>query len=105
MKKNKDALLSRSVYSEKIIVEQLLGNFVAEGSKGQELIEDICKIPLKEIKLTDLIQLTIIVSKLTNIHLPRNYKRKKKLIVKWFDDNEIDIKKISFCITCSFESI
>ena len=103
-RKRNDHVISRKFNSEKHIVEQLLGNFIAEGSKGERLIEDICKIPIKQIRLIDLIELSKIISNLTNIHFARNFKRKKELIIKWFNDNYDEIKKISPSIICTFEN-
>lgn len=68
----------------------LLNGFVMKGSQGENLIESIIGVRLNQISLTALIQITQIISELASIKFPRNYKRKKDLIVKWFNDN-IDI--------------
>lgn len=80
--------LSRKMNSEKAVAKNLLNNFVAKGSKGQTLIEDMLGFPITQISLKALINFAILVSGLCDIKFERNYKRKKDLIVKWFNDNE-----------------
>lgn len=99
MKKSKAPKILKS---EKEIVKRLLGNFIAEGSVGENLIEEICKCSIKQIRLKDLISTSIIVGQMAKIELPRNYKRSKKLLVKWYDENASEIREIKSCITCVY---
>lgn len=79
--------LSRKNNTEKEVAQNLLDNFIAKGSKGEALIEKIIGLKINQISLTGLIQISRLVSELADIKFPRNYKRKKDLIIKWFDDN------------------
>lgn len=89
------AAYSRRQNPEKIVTQNLLDGFVSKGSRGEALIEEILGSPLKKISLNGLIQVASLISDIANIQFPRNYKRKKDLIVKWFQDNEdiINTKK------------
>lgn len=40
---------------------------------------------------------------MTNIKFPRNYKRKKDLIVKWFDENIENIKSVKDFININYK--
>ena len=87
---------SRIFDSEKTVTRNLLDNFIANGSRGEELIKEItgcCK--LNEISVDSILSIAFLISLLIEIPISRNYKRSKILIVKWFNDNE---KRISPCI-------
>lgn len=84
---------SRNYNPEKVVTKNLLKGFVAKGSKGEKIIEEILGCPIKEISFCALITLSEILSDLAKVRLERNYKRKKDLIVKWFNDNEQTIKR------------
>lgn len=91
--------LSRAKNSEKVISMNLLGNFNSQGSRGKNLIEEIVGFPLQQISRNGLIGIATVVGSLIHKDFPRNYSRKKDLIVKWFDDNCEQINKIkSFII-------
>lgn len=95
--------LSRSINSEKIVTRNLLNGFVSKGSRGEKLVEEIISHPIKKISLTGLIQVANIVSNLINVKLERNYKRKKALIIKWFQENEELIIPIKKCLKIVYE--
>ena len=79
--------LSRKLNTEKTIAKNLLDGFVAKGSRGEIIIEQILGAKINQISLTALIQIARVISELSDVKFPRNYKRKKDLIVKWFTDN------------------
>lgn len=95
--------LSRRINSEKIVTRNLLNGFVSKGSRGENLIEEMISLPIKKISLTGLIQIANIVSNLINVKLERNYKRKKALIIKWFQENEELIIPIKNCLKIVYE--
>lgn len=80
-------IYSRKHNTEKELSQNLLGDFKVQNSKGKELIEEIFGVELKLISNTALINVTLVVSNMICQKCPRNFKRKKDLIVKWFDDN------------------
>lgn len=88
-KKNPKATsnLSRKYNTEKAIARNLLDGFITKGSRGENLIEQILGTQINKVSLVALIQISRVISELTDIKFPRNYKRKKDLIVKWFSDN------------------
>ena len=83
--------LSRAKNSEKIITKNLLNGFVAKGSRGELLIEEIICHKINEVTLPAIIQVSKVISELIGVELNRNHKRSKKLLVKWFQDNEEQI--------------
>lgn len=86
---------SRVFNSEKTVIRNLLNNFVVNGSRGEELIKEITDhCDLKTISLKSILSIAKIISDLINEPISRNTSRNKKLIIKWFDDNE---GKISLC--------
>lgn len=85
---------SRKINTERAVAKNLLNGFIMKGSNGEKLIEEIIGVQINKISLTALIEISKLISDLTNIKFPRNYKRKKDLIVKWFDDNIDTIKSV-----------
>lgn len=85
--------LSRKRNPEKVVAQNLLNGFVSNGSKGEQIIKDILGCSISDISLRALITVALLISDITSIKLERNYKRKKDLIVKWFNDNEEIIRK------------
>lgn len=74
----------RSSTSERVRTHILLGDFVAEGSKGLAFLQKIYPYPLSR---SVLISLATIFSGLIDVPFDRDIKRKKELIIKWFDEN------------------
>lgn len=95
--------LSRKYNTEKILARNLLEDFTASGSRGEALIEQILHQEIRKASRTGLIQLGSIVGELIGKKFPRNYTRKRDLIVKWFEDNEVLIRpfvshlRVEFC--------
>lgn len=85
--------LSRKKNPEKVVAQNLLNGFVSKGSRGEKMINDILGCSISEVTLKGLISVASFISDITKIKLERNYKRKKDLIVKWFNDNEEKIRK------------
>lgn len=79
---------SRNKNSEKVVTRNLLDGYKAEGSRGEALIEQIMKTKLKKASRVGLIQIGSMLGELIGIKFPRNFKRRRDLIVKWFEDNE-----------------
>lgn len=102
-KKSKDTHeFSRKFNTEKALAKKLLEDFNAKGSRGEALIEQILHRDIKTISRNGLIGLGTIISGYTGINFPRNNTRKRDLIIKWFDDNELIIRPIAHNITVEF---
>lgn len=84
--------LSRSHVAERVVAMNLLKGFKAQGSRGEKLIFEITGIPLECISKTALSKLAYTLSVLTEIKISRNLRRRKDLLVKWFEENEDKIK-------------
>ena len=82
-----DPRLDRNKNSEKKIASVLMDDFDIKGSKGKALLEEIFQQDLKNISQSGLKVFGELVGKLINVNLTRNEKRRKGLIVKWFNDN------------------
>ena len=67
----------------------LLGDFKVEGSMGQQLIERITGH--KDLRRESLQSLTTFLSVLINVRVPRDYRRKKPLLVKWLNEHYHEI--------------
>lgn len=96
--------LSRQINSEKVVTRNLLNGFVSNGSRGESLVEEIMGRSIKNISLNGLIQIAGIISKLINVKFERNYKRRKALIIKWFQDNEELIAPIKSNVKIVYEN-
>lgn len=97
--------LSRCQNSEKVVTMNLLGNFIVQGSQGEKLIEEILGTSLKDVSRNGLIRVAMVVSKMIQQKFPRNFGRRKDLIVKWFQDNEEQISSIKqfICVKYAYE--
>ena len=71
------AHLSRKLNTEKTIAKNLLDGFVTKGSRGEKIIEQIFGAKINQISLTALMQIARVISELSDVKFPRNYKRKK----------------------------
>ena len=74
----------RAAYSERERTQFLLGDFRAQGSEGLKFLESLCPFALTR---SALISLATVLSELINVPLDRDIKRKKELLIKWFDVN------------------
>lgn len=80
--------LTRHHSTEKDVAQSLQGSFEIKNSRGLKLIEELFNNrQFDTISRNSLLSLTIILSTLTQIPFPRNFSRRKALIVKWFDTN------------------
>ena len=77
--------MNRRMRSEREITQMLLGDFTVEGSMGQQLIERITGH--KDLRTVPLLSLTTCLSELIDVRIPRDYRRKKTLLVKWLSDH------------------
>lgn len=97
-----DPRLDRNKNSEKKIASVLMDDFDIKGSKGKALLEEIFQQDLKNISQSGLKVFGELVGKLINVNLTRNEKRRKGLIVKWFNDNASKIEPIKSTIKVDF---
>ena len=87
----RDEDLSRMALSERNKLNERLNQFDWERSKGYEMIK---KKGWDQLNHKELRSIAVILAKKCNITLDREAKRRKPILVKWFDDNWCDISKI-----------
>lgn len=75
--------MNRRMLTEREISQTLLDDFVVEGSLGQQLIERLTGG--KDLRRESLVTLTSCLSVLIDSRIPRDYRRRKSLLVKWLD--------------------
>ena len=71
--------------SEREKARKLEDNFEIKGSMGEKFIQDVLGYPSNVITKDSLIKVALVFSKKTGEHIPRDYYRTRKLIIKWFD--------------------
>ena len=76
---------NRATMKEREIADLRLGTFVAEGSRGMELLQRI--YPSGELTRRSLYSFASLIAALSGIKLGRDYTRRKELLIKWFDEN------------------
>lgn len=96
---------SRKNNSEKVVAHNLLNGFKAEGSRGEILIEKLMQTQIKKTSRVGLIQLGSILGDLIGKKFPRNFKRQRDLVVKWFEDNEELIDPFIQYLTVEFVDV
>ena len=88
-----DKKISRRHATEKAVAQSLLGDFEVKNSRGLSIIESLMgENTFESMSRNSLLSLTTVLSKLTQIPFPRNFSRRKALIVKWFDDNADELE-------------
>ena len=75
---------NRSLMSEKQIADFRQGRFVPDGSRGKSLLENLYD---GELTRRSLYSFTTLLAALAGIKLPRDFTRRKDLLIKWLDDN------------------
>jgi hypothetical protein len=90
MRKKKKDSLSRH---EGIVSEMLLGDFRPEKSRAIKFLEKMA--PNVSLTRDSLIMLGEMCSAITKIDFPRNSKRRRSLIIKWFDDHLADVQPLA----------
>ena len=79
----------RSSHAERERTQFLLGDFQAQGSAGLELLHSLYPF---ELSRSALISLATVFSELIDVPLERDIKRRKELLIKWFDVNISAVK-------------
>ncbi|KAK8892775.1 hypothetical protein M9Y10_030017 [Tritrichomonas musculus] len=93
---------SRYYNSEKTVAQNLIDGFEPNGSKGETLIEQMTGSKISNMSFNALMKFGELISIITGIVLPRNSKRLKGLMIKWFDDNYILIEQYKPFIYVNF---
>jgi hypothetical protein len=70
-----------------------LGKFNPEGSDGLSFLLSLC--PCRNLTRESFIILAQVFSILTSISFPRDFSRRRDLVIKWFDDNLDQIRPFS----------
>jgi hypothetical protein len=91
----------RSHQSEATISAQHMGSFKAEGSAGMLFLQKLCHG--RRLARESLIVVAKVLSIISGVHFPRDYTRRKDLIVKWFTDNIHDLERFAPFLTLETE--
>jgi hypothetical protein len=75
----------RGHLSEAKISELHLGRFAAEGSAGLHFLETLC--PGHDLTCESLVALARVCSVISGVQFPRDFTRRRDLVIKWFDDH------------------
>jgi hypothetical protein len=78
-------IANRANMSERDIADFRLGGFRAERSRAAERLREL--YPYGDLTRRSLYSLASLLSALSDVKLPRDFTRRKELLVKWFDDN------------------
>jgi hypothetical protein len=76
---------NRALMRERDIADFRLGGFHAEGSRAARRLRAM--FPQGELTRRSLYSFASLVGALGGVTLPRDFTRRKELLVKWFDDN------------------
>jgi hypothetical protein len=76
---------SRRHHSEAEVSAIHMNNFKAEGSRGLMFIKLLC--PGHNLTRESLIVLAKTFASISGVRFPRDYARRRDLVIKWFDDN------------------
>jgi hypothetical protein len=90
---------NRRLDPERVIVRKLLGDFQIEGSRGKKFADQFDTNGAWP--LQSLVILALSCSYLTGLKFPRNSRRNRALVYKWFDDNCSVIEPV--CTIARFE--
>jgi hypothetical protein len=85
MGRAKGRISDRGHDSEKEVADKHLGDFKAEGSRGQLFLKKLA--PQGDITRVNLLWLGHVFSELTGVQFPRDFQRRRVLVIKWFNDN------------------
>lgn len=65
---------------------RMIGQFNPEGSRGEWLLNQICRCQAETVNRTSINALYMIVASLLNLKIDRNIQRNRILVIKFFDD-------------------
>jgi hypothetical protein len=75
----------RAHHPERVVSEQHLGHFKPEGSRGHEFIQRVCRY--ENVTRESLVALAQVFSAASGIPFPRDFTRRRALVIKWFTDH------------------
>jgi hypothetical protein len=89
--------------SEGKISELHLGRFTAEGSAGLRFLETLC--PGHDLTRESLVLFARVCSAISGIQFPRDFTRRRDLVIKWFNDHLDRLEPLGCLITLEAERI
>jgi hypothetical protein len=84
-KARKGRISDRRNQGESEISDQHVGNFAAAGSRGQRFVQALCQN--RNVTRDSLIALAQIFSCISGVRFPRDFARRRVLVIKWFNDH------------------
>lgn len=97
------AVLDRPNKRERDISDQHMGEFRPEGSRGLAFLNE--RYQGSSLTRKSLIHLAMMFSVIGNLQFPRDFKRRRNLIVKWFDDNIDILEPLGTIISTEVEAL
>jgi hypothetical protein len=86
MKINKKHRISdRRNQGESEISNHHLGDFSAAGSRGQQFVSALCQN--RNVTRDSLVSLAHVFSCISGVRFPRDFARRRVLVIKWFNDH------------------
>jgi hypothetical protein len=82
---------------EREISDQHLGEFKPEGSLGLKFIQELC--PTYSLTRESLVVLARLFSAMSSVPFPRDFTRRRGLIIKWFTDHIVELEPLGTLIT------
>jgi hypothetical protein len=86
----------RAHLPEREVARQHLGDFVTQGSPGLSFIKDVCQC--EDLTREALVILALTFSVASGIRFPRDFGRRRGLIIKWFSDNIEELRPLGTVI-------
>jgi hypothetical protein len=98
-------VLDRRQKLEKEISDMHEGDFVVAGSRGLKFLDAILDGEALAFDRKSLIALAMLFSAISNVRFPRDFTRRRTLIIKWFDQNLEALQPIRTVLSFSYGSL
>jgi hypothetical protein len=98
-----ERLSDRAHRPEKEISDLHLNGFSPIGSQGWEFIRDL--IPDGSVTCKSLVDLAKVFSAISRIPFPRDFARRRSLVIKWFNDHLEELRPIHAILTIISEPL
>jgi hypothetical protein len=103
MRQRAPPISDRAHRREREIADDHLGQFRPEDSRGLRLIETVCATT--SLTRESLVALAKAFGWLSGIPFPRDYTRRRALVIKWFDDNADALQPFGDAMTVEIEPV
>jgi hypothetical protein len=94
---NRFRISDRRNLHESDISDQHLGGFSAAESRGQRFVDAICQN--HSVTRDSLVSLAHVFSCISGVRFPRDFARRRVLVIKWFDDHIDELESLGKVIS------